>query len=63
MFALLALAGDIGCLVGPSVAGWIADLFGGNLRVAFAFAALFPLVNAAFLFVQLKKRRNEAKSI
>ena len=44
MFALLAFAGDIGCLIGPACAGWIAALFGDNLRVAFIFSVLFPIV-------------------
>lgn len=43
MFSFLALSGDIGCLAGPSLAGKIADLFGGHLEAAFCFAAIFPL--------------------
>ncbi|MBE6593246.1 MAG: MFS transporter [Ruminococcaceae bacterium] len=43
MFALLALAGDVGCVVGPSVAGFIADAFGNDLRISFIVSALFPL--------------------
>ncbi len=42
-YALLALGGDVGCLVGPSVAGQIAQWFGGELRYAFLFALVFPL--------------------
>jgi MFS family permease len=43
-FALLALGGDIGCLVGPAMAGKIAEWFGGELRFAFLFALVFPVV-------------------
>lgn len=44
MFALLAMAGDIGCLVGPTAAGWIADLCGNNLKVSFVISTIFPLL-------------------
>ena len=43
MFALLALAGDFGCLVGPTAMGWIADASGGSFKEPFLFATLFPL--------------------
>lgn len=44
MFSILALAGDVGCLLGPSVAGKIADANGGNLRVPFLIATALPAV-------------------
>lgn len=44
MFAWLAFFGDLGCLSGPSLAGEIAELAGGNLRAAFLFALIFPTV-------------------
>ena len=50
MFALLAFAGDIGCLIGPSLAGSIASAFGDNLKAAFLFATVFPLI----MFILLK---------
>ena len=57
MFALLAMAGDVGCLLGPSLAGGIADLFGGKLRFAFCFAVLFPLINLLALLLQSGRKR------
>lgn len=59
LFALLALSGDLGCLLGPSLAGWIADAFGGELRIAFCFAILFPLSNLLFLGMEIKKEQRE----
>ena len=57
MFAILALSGDIGCLVGPSVTGSVADLLGGDLSWAFLIAAIFPIL--CFLALLLYKyRRN-----
>lgn len=42
MFALLAMAGDLGCMVGPTVIGWIAELNGDDLGLGFLVAAIFP---------------------
>ena len=57
MFALLAFAGDIGCLIGPSLAGSIASAFGDNLKAAFLFAAAFPLIMFILLkFIKKKKK-------
>ena len=44
MFALLALLGDFGCMIGPSIAGNIADAFGGDIRLAFVISAIFPTI-------------------
>ena len=56
-FALLALGGDIGCLSGPAIAGWIADAFGGELRYAFLFALLFPIVGVVVSVVLDRRAR------
>ncbi|MBO5374031.1 MAG: MFS transporter, partial [Clostridia bacterium] len=44
MFGLLALAGDLGCLSGPVLAGAISDALGGELKAGFLFAMLFPIL-------------------
>ena len=44
MFALLALAGDAGCIVGPSLAGAVAEIFGDNLQISFLISAIFPVI-------------------
>lgn len=44
MFALLALAGDVGCSSGPSLVGWLSDLCGGTLKTGLIGAILFPLL-------------------
>ena len=43
-FALLALGGDLGCIAGPSAAGWIAGFFGDNLKISFILCAIFPII-------------------
>ncbi len=43
MFALLALAGDIGCVSGPTLVGLVSSRFGDNLHIGMAAALAFPL--------------------
>lgn len=58
MFALLALAGDLGCSGGPTLAGVVSSCFGDNLRVGILAAVVFPVLLLLGLFVckKLKKR-------
>ncbi len=44
LFALLALAGDLGCSGGPTLAGAAATHFGNNLRAGIGAAIIFPLL-------------------
>lgn len=44
MFALLALAGDLGCALGPTVAGKTATLAGENLKFGIMIAVIFPIL-------------------
>ncbi len=44
MFALLALAGDLGCGSGPAVVGYIAGQFGGELKKGLLAAIVFPVL-------------------
>ena len=59
MFAILAVAGDIGCLSGPYLSGVVADAFGQDLRAAFVFATVFPLICLTVLLLQKKKKGKE----
>lgn len=54
MFAILALAGDLGGSIGPSIVGMISNLAGGNLKSGLLVASIFPIVLILGLFV-LKK--------
>ena len=54
MFALLAVAGDLGCLLGPALAGAVAGRFSGELRYAFLFALIFPIINICVLLLRKK---------
>lgn len=42
MFALLALAGDLGCAGGPTLAGLVSSAYGGKLRAGILAALCFP---------------------
>ena len=59
MFGLLALAGDFGCLVGPSLAGQMSAVFDDNLKVGFAVSIIFPLILAVICAVMFFKRKSQ----
>ena len=44
MFAMLALAGDVGCSGGPALAGFVSDAFGGDLKKGILAAVIFPIL-------------------
>lgn len=57
MFAVLAMAGDIGCLVGPTAAGWLAEAFGNNLKIAFLAAIVFPILILVMAYLGFRKKK------
>ena len=44
MYALMALAGDVGCSCGPTVVGMVANSCGGNLKSGILAAIVFPVL-------------------
>ncbi len=44
LFAMLALAGDVGCSGGPTLAGLMSGVFGDNLRMGILTAVVFPVL-------------------
>lgn len=50
MFAILALAGDVGCSGGPTVVGMVSGAFGENLKVGILAACIFPIAILFCLF-------------
>ena len=56
MFALLALAGDIGCSVGPALVGFVSDATGGSLKAGILAAAVFPAVLLTCLLARCRKK-------
>ena len=57
MYALMALAGDLGCSSGPTVVGLVADSFGGNLKKGIAAALVFPIVMLSGIFLMKYKKQ------
>lgn len=51
MFALLALAGDMGCCAGPTLVGCVADLLGDDLKRGILVGIVFPIVLIAGIFL------------
>ena len=58
LFATLSLAGDIGCLIGPALIGFTADVFGGNLKAGMTAAILLPVTHVIILLFFGAKRKN-----
>ncbi len=58
MFAFLALAGDLGAMVSPTMVGSFAEMAGGNLKSGLLVATVFPVVLAAVLLILKKKVHN-----
>ncbi len=44
LFAMLALAGDLGCSGGPALAGMVSSSFHNNLRLGILTAIVFPIL-------------------
>ncbi len=57
LFALLALAGDLGCSGGPSVVGMVSSLAGDNLHIGILIGTVFPAILFAGLFPTRKKKK------
>ena len=54
MFALLALAGDLGCSAGPTLVGFVTNATTGQLHTGILAAMVFPIVLSICI---LKKRQ------
>ncbi len=51
MFAFLALAGDLGAMVSPSMVGTLSEMAGGNLKAGLLVAAVFPVILVIVLLI------------
>lgn len=59
MFAILAFFGDVGCIIGPGVTGWISDMAGGNMRSGFLVSTIYPMVMIVMLSVIFHLKRKK----
>ena len=58
MFALLALAGDLGCSGGPTLAGFVSSSVGNNLRMGIFAAIVFPVLLLIGIQICKKSQKN-----
>lgn len=56
MFALLAMAGDLGGSIGPSIVGRVADYAGGDIRKGVGVGLIFPVMLVVGLLLFNKKK-------
>lgn len=59
MFAFLALSGDLGATVSPTMVGSFSEMAGGNLKIGLLVATIFPIILVFGLLI-LKKKVSEA---
>lgn len=60
LFALLALAGDLGCSGGPTFVGFVAGAAGDNLKLGILAAVIFPVVMCVGVLRLKKTSRGQA---
>lgn len=51
MFALLAMAGDLGGSMGPGIVGRVTQKAGDNIRVGMGVGLIFPCILLVMLFI------------
>ena len=51
MFAFLALAGDLGAAVSPTMVGSLSEIAGGNLKTGLLAATIFPIILVCGLLI------------
>ena len=61
MFAFLALAGDLGATVSPTMVGSLSEMAGGNLKTGLLVATVFPVVLVFGLLI-LKRKVEKARN-
>lgn len=62
MFALLALAGDVGCVSGPALVGLVSDTLNGALKWGILVAIVFPIVMTIGVLLMRDKRKKKAET-
>ena len=62
MFAFLALAGDLGAMISPTMAGSMSELAGGDLKKGLLAAAVFPVALVLGLLLLRKNTKSLAEN-
>ncbi len=61
MFAFLALAGDFGAMVSPSMVGALSEMAGGDLKMGLLVATVFPVVLVLVLLILNGIKQNSGR--
>lgn len=61
MFAILALAGDAGCTLGPTAVGVVSGIFGDDIKKGLLAATVFPIAIIIGLIMYGRYRRKQNK--
>ena len=59
LFALLALAGDVGCSGGPTLVGFVSGLASDNLKKGILAGVIFPVLLLAGILLLKRKELQE----
>ncbi len=59
LFALLALAGDLGCSSGPTLVGYISSIASNDLKMGILTAVIFPVLLVTGILVLRKPKAEE----
>lgn len=61
MFAILALAGDLGCSAGPTVVGMVSNVMNGSIKAGLLVAIIFPalLITGLILCKKMSNVENQ----
>lgn len=60
MFSMLALGGDIGCTIAPTIVGFVANF--SSIKTGILLSAIFPILATVILVILLKKDKNKRSS-
>ena len=58
MFAMLAMAGDLGGSAGPGIVGYVTQSAGNNIQVGMEVGLIFPVILLILLFVLYTQKKS-----
>lgn len=61
LYALMALAGDVGCSAGPTVVGLVANAADGDLKSGLSVAIIFPIVILVGIILLDRFKKSQSK--
>ena len=54
----------MGCILGPTIVGFVSSSFNNDMKIGILVATIFPLILAILMIVKtLKKKKEEIKKI